>query len=205
MIPYDVAYGNMRNYTFADMYPTIDAFMNGQLDTSGEYISIGYKTAAIPQKISDESATTLYYLLYGQYGNSTIVGIDNNQWCYKLWSIVYMYGGTWEKRIAIQDEVRALTIDDAVKGGTSINNQSLNPSEAPVNDSEDILKTINTQVVNRFNKSKVEGYQYLMDLLETDVTKAFLDKFKVLFLKIVAPEEPLYYETELIEGEDING
>lgn len=203
MIPYDVAYGNMRNYTFADMYPTIDAFMNGKQDTSGEYISIGYKTAAIPQKISDESATTLYYLLYGQYGNSTIVGADNNQWCYKLWSIVYMYGGTWEKRIAIQDEVRALTIDDAVKGGTSINNQSLNPSEAPVNDSEDILKTINTQVVNRFNKSKVEGYQYLMDLLETDVTKAFLDKFKVLFLKIVAPEEPLYYETELIEGEDI--
>ena len=205
MIPYDVAYGNMRNYTFADMYPNIDAFMNGQLDTSGEYISIGYKTAAIPQKISDESATTLYYLLYGQYGNSTIVGADNNQWCYKLWSIVYMYGGTWEKRIAIQDEVRALTIDDAVKGGTSINNQSLNPSEAPVNDSEDILKTINTQIVNRFNKSKVEGYQYLMDLLETDVTKAFLDKFKVLFLKIVAPEEPLYYETELIEGENING
>lgn len=203
MIPYDVAYGNMRNYTFADMYPTIDAFMNGKKDTFGEYISIGYKTAAIPQKISDESATTLYYLLYGQYGNSTIVGIDNNQWCYKLWSIVYMYGGTWEKRIAIQDEVRALTIDDAVKGGTSINNQSLNPSEAPVNDSEDILKTINTQIVNRFNKSKVEGYQYLMDLLETDVTKAFLDKFKVLFLKIVAPEEPLYYETELIEGEDI--
>lgn len=203
MIPYDVAYGNMRNYTFADMYPNIDAFMNGQLDTSGEYISIGYKTAAIPQKISDEHATTLYYLLYGQYGNSTIVGADNNQWCYKLWSIVYMYGGTWEKRIAIQDEVRALTIDDAVKGGTSINNQSLNPSEAPVNDSEDILKTINTQIVNRFNKSKVEGYQYLMDLLETDVTKAFLDKFKVLFLKIVAPEEPLYYETELIEGEDI--
>ena len=201
MIPYDVAYGNMRNYTFADMYPTIDAFMNGQKDTSGEYISIGYKTAAIPQKISDESATTLYYLLYGQYGNSTLVGVDNNQWCYKLWSIVYMYGATWEKRIAIQDEIRALTIDDAVKGGTSINNQSLNPSEAPVNDSEDILKTINTQIVNRFNKSKVEGYQYLMDLLETDVTKTFLDKFKVLFLKIVAPEEPLYYETELIEGD----
>ena len=201
MIPYDVAYGNMRHYTFDDMYPSIDAFMNGQKDTSGEYISIGYKTAAIPQKISDESATTLYYLLYGQYGNSTLVGVDNNQWCYKLWSIVYMYGATWEKRIAIQDEIRALTIDDAVKGGTSINNQSLNPSEAPVNDSEDILKTINTQIVNRFNKSKVEGYQYLMDLLETDVTKTFLDKFKVLFLKIVAPEEPLYYETELIEGD----
>ena len=40
-----------------------------------------------------------------------------------------------------------------------------------------------------------------MDLLKTDVTKTFLDKFKVLFLKIVAPEEPLYYETELIEGD----
>lgn len=200
MIPYNVEYGNFSNYRFSDMFPTLDAFLNGYKDSFGDPISLGYNEVEIPKKLKQESVTTLYYLLYGQYGNSTIVGIDNNQWCYKLWSIVYMYGGTWEKRIAIQDEVRALTIDDAVKGGTSINNQSLNPSEAPVNDSEDILKTINTQIVNRFNKSKVEGYQYLMDLLETDVTKAFLDKFKVLFLKIVAPQEPLWYKTEIKEG-----
>ena len=96
---------------------------------------------------------------------------------------------------------RAMSIDDAIQGAVSINNQSLNPSEAPVADSDTILKTINTQVVNKYNKSKVEGYQYLIDLLETDVTKIFLDRFKVLFLKIVAPEEPLYYETELIEGD----
>ena len=93
-----------------------------------------------------------------------------------------------------------MSIDDAIKGAVSINNQSLNPSEAPVADSDSILKTINTQIVNKYNKSKVEGYQYLIDLLETDVTKMFLDKFKVLFLKIVAPQEPLWYKTEIKEG-----
>lgn len=202
MTPYDIEYGNFRNYTFSDMYPTLDAFLNGYKDSFGDFISFGYNNVEIPKKLTEENIKTLYYLLYGQYGGSTITGDDQFQWCYQLWSIVFMYGPTWEKRLKIQDEIRAMTIDEAIKGSVSINNQSLNPSEAPVADSDDILKTINTQVVNKFNKSKVEGYQYLIDLLETDVTKMFLDKFKVLFLKIVAPQEPLWYETEIIQEDN---
>lgn len=202
VIPYDIEYGNFRNYTFSDMYPTLDAFLNGYKDSFGDFISLGYNNVEIPKKLTEENIKTLYYLLYGQYGGSTITGDDQFQWCYQLWSTVFMYGPTWEKRLKIQDEIRAMTIDEAIKGSVSINNQSLNPSEAPVADSDDILKTINTQTVNKFNKSKVEGYQYLIDLLETDVTKMFLDKFKVLFLKIVAPQEPLWYTTEITQEDN---
>lgn len=202
MTPYDVEYGNFRNYTFSDMYPTLDAFLNGYKDSFGDFISFGYNNVEIPKKLTEENIKTLYYLLYGQYGGSTIIGDDQFKWCYQLWSTVFMYGPTWEKRLKIQDEIRAMTIDEAIKGSVSINNQSLNPSEAPVADSDDILKTINTQTVNKYNKSKVEGYQYLIDLLETDVTKMFLDKFKVLFLKIVAPQEPLWYTTEITQEDN---
>lgn len=202
MTPYDIEYGNFRNYTFSDMYPTLDAFLNGYKDSFGDFISLGYNNVEIPKKLTEENIKTLYYLLYGQYGGSTITGDDQFQWCYQLWSIVFMYGPTWEKRLKLQDEIRAMSIDDAIKGSVSINNLALNPSEAPVADSDDILKTINTQTVNKFNKSKVEGYQYLIDLLETDVTKMFLDKFKVLFLKIVAPQEPLWYTTEITQEDN---
>ena len=202
MIPHDVEHGNFRTYRFSDMFPNLDAFLNGYKDSFGDFISLGYNNVEIPKKIKEENIKTLYYLLYGQYGGSTITGDDQFQWCYQLFSIVFMYGPTWEKRLKIQDEIRAMSIDEAIKGSVSINNQSLNPSEAPVADADDILKTINTQTVNKFNKSKVEGYQYLIDLLETDVTKMFLDKFKVLFLKIVAPQEPLWYETEIIQEDN---
>lgn len=200
MIPYDVEYGNFRNYKFSDMFPNLDAFLNGNKDSFGDPISLGYNEVEIPKKLTGESVTTLYYLLYGRYGGSTITGDDQYQWCYQLFSLIFMYGPTWERRLQLQDEIRAMTIEDATRGAVSINNQSLNPSEAPVTDSDAILKTINTQIVNKYNKSKVEGYQYLIDLLETDVTKIFLDRFKVLFLKIVAPQEPLWYETEIKEG-----
>ena len=166
VIPYDIEYGNFRNYRFSDLYPNLDAFLNGYKDSFGDFISLGYNNVEIPKKLTEENIKTLYYLLYGQYGGSTIVGDDTFQWGYQLWSIVFMYGPTWEKRLKIQDEIRAMTIDEAIKGSVSINNQSLNPSEAPVADSDDILKTINQQTVNKFNKSKVEGYQYLIDLLE---------------------------------------
>ena len=200
--PYDIEYGNFRNYTFSDMYPNLDAFLNGYKDSFGDFISLGYNNVEIPKKLTEDNIKTLYYLLYGQYGGSTITGDDQFQWCYQLFSIIFMYGPTWEKRLQLQDEIRAMSIDDAIKGAVSINNQSLNPSEAPVADSDAILNTINTQVVNKFNKSKVEGYQYLIDLLETDVTKMFLDKFKVLFLKIVAPQEPLWYTTEITQEDN---
>lgn len=200
VIPYDIEYGNFSNYRFSDMFPTLDAFLNGYKDSFGDPISLGYNEVEIPKKLKQESIKTLYYLLYGQYGGSTITGDDQFQWCYQLFSIIFMYGPTWERRLQLQDEIRAMSINDAIKGAVSINNQSLNPSEAPVADSDTILKTINTQTVNKFNKSKVEGYQYLIDLLETDVTKTFLDRFKVLFLKIVAPQEPLWYATEIKEG-----
>ena len=183
-------YGNYRQVKFTDVWQTAASFVSD------------YKNNGIETTISDKTATTLYYLLYGQYGGSTITGDDQFQWCYQLFSIIFMYGPTWEKRLQLQDEIRAMSIDDAIKGAVSINNQSLNPSEAPVNNSDTILSTINTQTVNKYNKSKVEGYQYLIDLLETDVTKMFLDKFKVLFLKIVAPQEPLWYETEIIQEDN---
>ena len=67
---------------FTDIYGSLNDFIND------------YNTLGIPKTIKDESATTLYFLLYGKFGNSPIANFDENQFKYKLFSTVFMYGPT---------------------------------------------------------------------------------------------------------------
>lgn len=180
-------YGNYRQSKFTDVYPDADTFVNE------------YKTNGIQTTISDATATTLYYLLYGKYGNSTIASSDTNQFKYKMWSIIFMYGPTWEKRLDIQEKIRNLEDADVFTGTSQIHNHSYNPSTAPSTQTLDELDTINEQNTSKVKRGKLEGYSALYTLLETDVTERFLDEFKKLFLTVVAPEKPLWYETEIVE------
>ena len=82
-------FGNFRTRTFSDIYGSASVFKNTFVDSG------------IPLEITDTSLTTLYYLLYARYGNSHIASMDENQFKYKVQSIVFMYGPTWEKRLEL--------------------------------------------------------------------------------------------------------
>lgn len=88
-------YGRYRNPKFTDVYDNAEDFL------------ADYKDVGIPTSISDESATTLFFLLYGKYGNSTIAASDLTRFKYRLFSIIWQHGPTWEKKIDIQKTVRA--------------------------------------------------------------------------------------------------
>lgn len=177
-------YGNFRTRKFTDIYPNVSDFLD-------DYVHVG-----IPTKISTDNATTLYYLLYARYGNSHIVNNDENQFKYRLFSTIFMYGPTWEKRLDIQDKVRNLTEEELLTGSKQINNHSYNPSTAPSTDTLDELTTINEQTASKYKKSKMDAYGNLLALLETDVTESFISKFRKLFLVIAEPQDPLWYVTE---------
>ena len=61
------------NVTFTDIYNNAEDFVN-DYKSSGLYINFDNDPDKnkISIKISDDSATTLYYLLYAKYGNSSI-------------------------------------------------------------------------------------------------------------------------------------
>lgn len=177
-------YGSYRTRSFVEIIPTVDDFI--------ENPKVG-----IPVKISEASMTTLYYLLCGKYGNSHISYSDENQFLYALYGKIFQYGPTWEKRLDIQDKLRALSDDELVVGGKAIYNQALNPGTKPTTQTLEELTAINAQNTTNYKKSKMEAYGMLMELLETDVTEEFLGKFKSLFLTVVAPDYPLLYETEI--------
>ena len=161
-----------------------------------------YSNAGIPKTISNTNATTLYYLLYAKYGDNPIANRDINQFKYKVLAIIFEYGPTWEKRLDIQSKLRNLSEADLIKGAKAIYNSALNPSVAPSTATLEELDYINSQNTTNYKKSKMEAYAQLWELLNTDVTSAFVSKFKVCFKQFVRPEKPLIYVTEIEEDSD---
>lgn len=182
-------YGNYTTKKFTDIYATAADFITG---VSG---------SGIPLLISNDSLTTLYYLLYSKYGNSHIANSDENQFKYKVYSTIFQYAPTWERNLEIQASLRALTEDEIITGTRQIQDHSYNPSTIPTGPNQPTgeIETVDSQNRLKYTKSKLEGYGILTSLLANDVTEELLGKFKKLFITIVEPQEPLWYITN--EGE----
>ena len=156
-------------------------------------------------KLSDANLTILFALLYSKYGNSPIANSDVNQFKFKVYGIIFQYGPSWEKKLEIQEKLRALSDEEIAKGSKAIYNTALNPSNAPSTQSLEELDYINSQNVTNYKKSKMDAYTQLWGLIDTDVTGDFINRFKVCFKQFVRPEKPLLYVTDNDETEEEGG
>lgn len=148
------------------------------------------------QPITDRNAQTLFYLLYSRFGNNPIANRDITQFKYKMFSVIFQYGPTWQKKLEVQQTLRNLTDEDLRAGAKAIFNHAYNPETAPSTSSEDALTYINEQNTSHYKKGKLDGYAVLIALLEDDITYKFLNKFQHCFKQFVAPEDPLLYISE---------
>lgn len=173
---------------FTEIYPDYDTFEDG------------YTESPLKDGITDDNLQILYYLLYARYGNSPIANMDENQFKYKLYSVIWQYGPTWESRLEIQDKLRELLATgheaDLINGAKAIYNHAYNPETAPSTQSVEELTYINDQNTTNYKKSKMDAYTQLWGLLATDVTEQFIDRFQPLFKKFVRPEHPILYVEE---------
>lgn len=182
-------YGNYRTRKFTEIF-----------ESEAEFLTT-YQEAAIPPKISAESAKILYYLLYARYGNNPIASSDETQFTYQLLSIIFTHGPTWERQLQMQDDLRAMSLEELQVGSKTIYNKAFNPGTKPTTDTLDEITTINEQTAQKHKRSKLDAYAMLDALLKADVTTRFVDRFKILFLQIVQPERPLWYVTKDEEDE----
>lgn len=184
-------YGGFLTRTFGEIFNSKESFVQA------------YNTCGIEKVCKEQTINNLFYLLYAEYGNSHIANaIDENQFVYNLFSIVFMYGPTWEKKLEIQRKVRELSLDpssEIYKGGKAIYNRALNPGKAPGTSSLEELTYINEQNTTNYKKNILEGLANLTALLETDVTREFISRFRHLFINILAPNYPTLYKTEVSE------
>ena len=184
-------YGSYRTRTFADIFPDVDTFTEGFSESAFNISDSNYlegTTNLLPQ---------IYYMLYAHYGNSHIAYSDENQFKYYLWTLIYQYGPTVAKEREIQEKLIMLKEEELMLGGKAVYNHSYNPSTAPSTGTMEELLTINDQNTTNYKKSKLEGYANLLALLKKDVLDEFIHRFARLFIKITAPDYPLFYETEV--------
>ena len=191
---------------FTDVWNSADSFKT-ELQASPFAGCIHYGEA-IPNPKPDEPAnypdnvTLVYYLLYARYGNNPIANEDVTQWKYKIFSVIFQYGPTWEKKLDNQKKLRGINDADLLIGSKAIYNSAVNPSTAPSTGSLEELKYINGQNTTNYKKSKMDAYAQLLQLLEVDVTEDFLNKFKKCFKVFVAPERPLLYVSDEAEDDE---
>ena len=178
---------------FTDIWDDVDDFKSDLADSP----FAGCISTSNPDNVS-----IVFYLLYARYGNNPIANLDEFQWKFKIFSIIYQYGPTWEKRLDLQSKIRALTDDELLTGSKAIHNHAFNPSTVPSTSSLTELTYINDQQTSSYKKNKLDAYTQQWDMLETDVTEDFLNKFKKCFKNFVSPEKPLLYVTDLDEEEE---
>lgn len=181
---YEQMYGYFRTRKFTDIFPDYNSF----LETKNEI--------QLDLPINDNSLKNLYYLLYARYGNSHIASFDENQFIYKLFSIIFTHGGAWEEKYKIQKDIKALTTEQLKEGNSTINNTAYNPDTQPAASYLEGLPYISQQTAANQKRGELEKLVAKYNQIATDVTEDFLLKFKKLFLTVVFPEEPGWYITE---------
>lgn len=150
-------------------------------------------------KVDNKYVTITWTLLTAKYGNTPIANWSEEQFKMKVFTTMFQYAPTWVKRLDIQDKVRALTETDIITGDKTIYNQALAPNQSPSTTSLDEVDFISSQNTANKKKSKMNAYNDLLMLLDTDVSQEYIDKFKKLFLYVVKPS---YDDIYVTEGED---
>lgn len=185
-------YQQFRTRTFNEIFPSDDE------STGLAKFTAWYKNGMFPIDITDANLSIVYYSLIARYGNSHIANSDENQFKVNLLYILFKYGPTWQKELSIQSSLRTMTDAQIQEGAEAVYNTAMNPGDLTAQSGviqDGKLTYINQQNVTKFKKAPLEGYSILLELLKKDVTNAFIEKFKDLFIKILY-EYPLLYATE---------
>lgn len=172
----------MRTRKFGEAYNNADDFYS-------DYTSYG-----IPTTISETNCKTLFYLLYAKYGSSHFANENEVQAKLKIFSTIFKYGPTWEKKLEIQASLRALDLADLQEGAKQIVNHANNPNTAPSTTALTELEFIDEQHQTNYKRNKVDAYGSLWGMLATDVTEEFLNKFRNIFVFVTNEEDEYLYE-----------
>ena len=177
-------YGNYRNRKLSDVFPDAESFTEA---AAGNPL-----TADLPA----DAVETTFYLLYARYGNSTIASSDETQFRFQLFSVMYDATPTWAAKVKVQKALQSLSDDEIRNGHAQVINHAYNPSTSPSANAMDPLGKIDEQNYSGSRKGAVEAYAEYWEMLRTNLSKAYVNQFAKLFLTIVEPEEPLWYESE---------
>ena len=174
----------MRSLKFGEVYNSAEAFYE-------DYQNMGISTT-----IKEASCKNLFYLLYAKFASSHFANTNLVQSKMKIFTTIFKYGPTWERKLEIQKEIRELTLSDLQEGAKQIVNHANNPNTAPSSSALEELEFIDEQHQTNYKRNKIDAYGSLWSMLATDVTEEFLNKFKNIFVFVTDEENKYLYVEE---------
>lgn len=175
--------------TFSEVWGDSDIFMEEYLDSpfAKNYTHLHYGET-IGDITYPNNVELLFALLYARYGNSPIANKDVYQFKNKLFSIIFKYGLTWEKKLELQDKIRNLSENELLQGNKTIYNKAYHNGQAPSTNELEETTYIDEQNTANYKRGKIDSYLLQWQGLSNDVTSDFISRFQVCFKKIIAPE-----------------
>lgn len=189
---------------FTDIWDDVDEFKDDYKESPLYDAVTNNGVTTYNNSLTDANISKLFYLLYARYGNNPIANFDEEQFKFKVYSIIFQYGPTWQKQLEIQNTLRNMSDADIQSGQLAIYNQAFHDATAPSTQTTEELQYINNQNTSRMKKGKLNAYNDLLLLLKTDVTKQFIDRFQNLFKKFLYGRPTLYVTDLDEEGEEEN-
>lgn len=181
---YNSFYGGFDTEKFSDLWSDVDKWLADYEIYKSSIQLYGLK--------NEEFIKTIYYILASEFAFSHHIG-SRDQFKLMLFTRVLEYAPFLERELEIQKDLLTLDIAKLQEGSKAIYNSSYNPGKSPTNTSLEELDYINQQNVTNYKKSKATAYSILLSMLDEDIVKRFVDKFRNLFIKVAYPDYPLVY------------
>lgn len=164
---------------------------------AGEFFT-EYTNYGLGGFLNDETVTTLYKLLWARRANDAIWSTDEDQFKAKLFSIIFEFGGVFEKKLEIVNRIQRMTDEELERGTVQVFNNAQNPSTTPLTQEFEQLKKINAQTAQIVKRSKLDYLMMQTAAMKNDFIEVFLKRFDKLFNPFPAEDALLY----TIEGGD---
>ena len=152
--------------------------------------------------MSDNDLILTYFLLSTEYGEAPINSDSINHFILKTAAIINNYGPIWAKKRKLRDELQAEVDVETLAKDKMVHNYADNPATRYTGgelEEGELIKFINSQSASMSVPSKIKAYEHYVDYFDSitnNLDRAYLDKFKVLFLRCVLPQKPLLYVTD---------
>lgn len=187
-------FGGYRTRSFAEIFPDFATFQ------------AAYQQSAFPDMLltgtgyENFGLSTIFSLLMARYFESHIATDSEDAFKLKIMGRIYQHGQAWQREMFLQQKYISMSDAEIIAGSKAVYNHAKNPSTAPSTGSLEELTYIDEQNVTTFKKYGPDAWRQISASIDPDICKRFTDKFRDLFIKVTAPDYPLYYEEEATNG-----
>jgi len=167
------------NSTFYQRYPDKDTFV------------AMFSASPMALQIATGEIEALYIKMVAEFMHSTFTFIDPLQQDLQTMRRISEYYPNLAKRLAIQDRILTMSIDDISKGGIAVRSEMVQPDTDTVDPASADLPFVSSKALSANTLSEIQALQRQYTMIVDGLWQDFLNKCKDLFIMFVIGTDQL--------------